>query len=197
MDNIYIIIKKGSGGNLTSIFEALVDVMKTLIDDEPKPPLHIGEAMTCWTYLTMLEEEIANVQIGLNTTIDNELLDALNASMELAKAQSKLLRDFMLLEGVTLPPVSEKKPKSEPNSVPMGVKLTDDEIANALSIKVVANYMMCANGAVQSVRNDVGMMFVKFQAEKLKFGASMKTMMRKRGWIKIPPYYVPSGLPQQ
>lgn len=79
----------------------------------------------------------------------------------------------------------------------MGVKLTDDEIANALSVKVVANYMMCATGAVQSVRNDVGLMFTKFQAEKLKFGASLKTLMRKRGWIKIPPYYVPSGLPAQ
>jgi hypothetical protein len=182
---------------MTSVFEAIIDVMKTFIDDEPKPPLHIGEAMTCWTYLTMLEEEIANVQIGLNTTTDNELLDALHGSMELARAQSKELRDLMIQEGVTLPPVSEIKPKSEPNSVPMGVKLTDDEIANALSIKVVANYMMCATGAVQSVRNDVGMMFVKFQAEKLKFGASLKTLMRKRGWIKIPPYYVPNGLPTQ
>lgn len=180
---------------MSSVFEAVADVMKTLIDNEPKPPLHIGEAMTCWTYLTMLEEEIANVQIGINTTTDNELLGALQASMELAKAQSKVLRDFMLLEGVTLPPVSEKKPNSEPNSVPMGVKLTDDEIANALSVKLVANYMMCAAGAVQSVRNDVGLMFVKFQAEKLKFGASLKTLMRKRGWIKIPPYYVPNGLP--
>lgn len=180
---------------LTSIFEAVTDLMKTLIDDEPKTPLHVGEAMTCWTYLTLLEEEKANVQIGLNTTMDIELLDALNASMNLASAQSQELRDFMLQEGVPLPPVSEIKPKSEPNSVPMGVKLTDDEIANALSIKFAANFMTCAAGAVDSVRNDVGIMFVKFQGEKLKFGASLKTLMRKRGWIKIPPYYVPNGLP--
>jgi hypothetical protein len=153
--------------------------------------------MTCWMYLTMLEEEIANVQIGLNTTTDNELLDALHASMEIANAQSQTLRDFMLQEGITLPPVSEKKPQSDPHAIPMGFKLTDDEIANALSIKVVANYMMCATGAVQSVRNDVGIMFAGFQAEKLKYGASLKTLMRKRGWIKIPPYYVPNGLPTQ
>ncbi len=180
---------------MTSIFEAVTDVMKSFIDDEPKPPLHIGEAMVCWTYLTMLEEEIANVQIGLNTTTDTELIDALNASMDLAKAQAQELRNFMLHEGVPLPPVSEIKPISEPNSIPMGVKLTDNEIANALSIKVVANFMTCATGAVESVRNDVGMMFVKFQAEKLKFGSSLKTLIRKRWWIKIPPYYIPNGLP--
>jgi hypothetical protein len=67
--------------------------------------------------------------------------------------------------------------KSSLHQLPLGVKLTDNEIANAPSIKVVANYMMCATGAVQSVRNDVGIMFVKFQAEKLKFGASLKTLM--------------------
>ncbi|WP_372663471.1 DUF3231 family protein [Cohnella sp.] len=180
---------------LTNLFEAAIDVMKTLVDDQPKPPLHIGEAMTCWTYLTMLEEEKANVQIGLNTTTDNDLLDALSASLDLATAQATELRNFMLREGVTLPPVSEIKPTSESQSVPMGVKLTDDEIANALSIKLVSNYMTCATGAMQSVRNDVGLMFAKFQGEKLKFGASLKTLMRKRGWIKIPPYYVPNGLP--
>jgi hypothetical protein len=45
--------------------------------------------------------------------------------------------------------------------------------------------------------NDVGIMFAGFQAEMLKYGASLKTLMRKRGWIKIPPYYVPNGLPTQ
>lgn len=32
--------------------------------------------------------------------------------------------------------------------------------------------MMCATGAVESVCNDVGMMFAQLKAEKLKFGAS-------------------------
>lgn len=159
--------------------------------------MHIGEAMSCWVYLTMLEEEIASVKIGFNTTTDQELLDTLNDSMQLAEAQAQRLRDFMLREGVPLPPVSELKPISRPESIPMGVKLTDDEIANALSVKVVANYMTCATGAVDSVRSDVGMMFAQFQMEKLKFGASLKTLMRKRGWIKIPPYYVPHGAPVQ
>ncbi|MFC5451807.1 DUF3231 family protein [Paenibacillus aestuarii] len=182
---------------MTNIVEAFIDVMKTFIDNEPKPPMHVGEVMTCWTYLTMLEEEKANVQIGLNTTTDEDLRRALQASMKLATEQAEKLKNFMLQEGVPLPPVSERKPDSAPEAVPMGVKLTDDEIANALSVKVVANYMMCATGAVESVRNDIGIMFAGFQVEKLQFGSSLKLMMRKRGWIKIPPYYLPSGLPQQ
>lgn len=180
---------------MTSVFEAVLDTIKSLTDDEPKPPLHVGEVMGCWTYLAMLEEERANVQIGINTTLDSELLEALNESMKLANAQADELRDFLLKEGVPLPPASEKKPNSDPNTVPMGVKLTDDEIANALSVKLVANYMMCASNSMQSVRNDVGIMFVQFQAEKLKFGAALKTLMRRRGWIKIPPYYLPNGIP--
>jgi hypothetical protein len=56
--------KKKEVPELTSLLEAVNDVMKTFIDEDPKPPLHVGEIMNCWTYLTMLEEEQANVQIG-------------------------------------------------------------------------------------------------------------------------------------
>ncbi|WP_252244958.1 hypothetical protein [Cytobacillus oceanisediminis] len=32
--------------------------------------------------------------------------------------------------------------------------------------------------------------------EKMKFGASLKDLMRKRSWIKVPPYYYPPGSPR-
>ncbi len=172
--------------NLTSVIEAVIDVMKTFIEvpsgtngqqeQQPKLPLHLGEALTCWTFLTMLEEEIAIIRIGVNTTGDSELLEALHAAMGLAQAQAVEMREFMLREGVPLPHATEIKPKSEPDAIPLGVKLTDSEIANALAMKAAADYMTCASGAVQSIRTDVGMMFVKFQAEKLKFGASLKNV---------------------
>jgi hypothetical protein len=31
----------------------------------------------------------------------------------------------------------------------------------------------------------------------MKFGTSLKNTMRKRGWIKVPPYYYPPGMPKQ
>ncbi|WP_245954364.1 DUF3231 family protein [Paenibacillus flagellatus] len=180
-----------------NVFEAAIDVIKDWIDDEPKDPLHVGEVMGCWIYLGGLEEAASMVQAGLNTTTDGDLVHALKQDQQLGEDQRKRLTDFMIREGISLPPASETKPKSNPNDIPLGVKLTDDEIANGLSIKIASLIMNAAAGATQSIRNDVGLMFAQFQAEKMAFGASLKALMRKRGWIKIPPYYYPPGRPGQ
>jgi hypothetical protein len=176
------------------LFEALKDFFGSLNDEEPKPPLHIGEAMSCWLYLTIIEEAVMLEQACLNSTNDPELKEFLEKTMEGASSQSRRLKDFMQHEGVTLPPASEPKPLSDPDAVPLGAKLTDNEIANLISVKLVSSIVTCATSASQSVRNDVSMMFVEFQEETLIYGILNKTLMRKRGWLKIPPYYAPSGL---
>jgi hypothetical protein len=101
----------------------------------------------------------------------------------------------MIDEGIPLPPVSQSKPKSDPNNVPLGVKITDDEIANFIGIKVASNIVLCSTNMSQSIRNDIGLMWARFHTEKMIFGMELKTAMRKRGWIKVPPYYYPPGAP--
>ncbi|MFC4767927.1 DUF3231 family protein [Effusibacillus consociatus] len=93
--------------------------------------------------------------------------------------------------------MTESKPKSEPNAVPTGVKLTDEELANGVALKITSAITMCGTGLIQAVRNDVGMMWFEFQTEHVIYGANLKALMRKRGWIKVPPYYYPPGLPNQ
>lgn len=44
-----------------------------------------------------------------------------------------------------------------------------------------------------TIRNDVGLILLGTLIELLKFGTSLKSMMIKRGWIKVPPYYYPPG----
>mgnify|MGYP001144279393 CR=1 FL=1 len=47
----------------------------------------------------------------------------------------------MIKEGITLPPAPEDMPIAEPNSIPLGVKLTDNVIANDLSLKIISLIM--------------------------------------------------------
>jgi hypothetical protein len=54
---------------------------------------------------------------------------------------------------------------------------------------------MCSTNFTQSIRNDIGLMFARFHTEKMVLGLDIKTTMRKRGWIKIPPYYYLPGAP--
>ncbi|WP_276352554.1 DUF3231 family protein [Cohnella caldifontis] len=177
------------------LFQALADFVKSMHDEEPKPPLHIGEVMNCWVYLTVLEEAIMLELTCLNHTVDPELKENVGKSMNGAVSQSRRLKDFLQREGVPLPPVSEPKPQSDPNAVPLGAKFTDDEIANLVSVKLASAVTFCAASASQSIRNDVGKMFMEFQEEAMIYGILMKTLMRKRGWLKIPPYFMPPGAP--
>lgn len=180
---------------MTNIFEAALNVFKLSADNEPKSPLHIGEAYACWMYMGLMDEATVFIQMGLNSTNDDELKDMLKDSLEQCQSQSKQLQEFMKKEGVHLPPTTEDRPNSDPNAVPLGVKMTDDEIANGVSIKTVTAIIHCATSSAQSIRNDVGMMWVHFMNEKMIFGQSLKTLLRQRGWIKVPPYYYPPGLP--
>ncbi|MFC3883815.1 DUF3231 family protein [Bacillus songklensis] len=79
--------------------------------------------------------------------------------------------------------------------MPLGAKLTDDEIANGVSLKMATAIVNCATGQAQAIRNDLGNIWVEFQIEMLTFGTTLKTLMRKRGWLRVPPYYNPSGAP--
>jgi spore coat protein CotF len=177
------------------VLEAIKNVVQSFIDDEPKSPLHVGEVMSCWAFLAAVAEIRVQTEAGINSTTDPELRTALHDAVEMFKSQKERLSAFMLVEGVHLPPVSESKPISNPNEVPLGVKLTDNQLANSIKIKLALVIVNCGNAAAQTLRNDVGLIWAEFLQEHLTFAATLKSLMRKRGWLKVPPLYYPPGAP--
>ncbi|WP_254788768.1 DUF3231 family protein [Virgibacillus salinus] len=115
----------------------------------------------------------------------------------MCESQVKKLSKFMKEEGIPLPDVTSSKPNSEPNEIPLGVKLTDNEITNGVAFKLVTCMQSCAKGQADSLRSDIGMIWLDFYTDWITFGTTLKTLMRKRGWIKVPPYYYPPGSPKQ
>ncbi|RBW67615.1 DUF3231 family protein [Bacillus taeanensis] len=182
---------------MTRALEAISELMKSLVDEESKPPLHVGEVMNLWTSLTGFQEARALYQAALNTTTDKDLIHTLENAIQGSKADYELIKKFMVQEGIPLSAINEEKPKSDPKSVPEGVKLTDDEIANLISVKVAAAIVFCAQAMSQYVRTDVGMLFFQVQVELMKFASPLKNLMKSRGWLKIPPHYLPPGIPEQ
>lgn len=181
---------------MVNVLETTIDTLQSWINQEKNTPLHVGEVMGCWIYLAGLELAKTTVQAGINTTTDAELKALLEEDMELGTSQRKRLHEFMLKESITLPPAPEDMPSSDPSAIPLGVKLTDDVIANELSLKIVSLILRAASITTESIRNDVGVLFTQFQAEKLAFAAKLKHTMKKRGWLRIPPYFIPPGTEQ-
>ncbi|WP_284645780.1 DUF3231 family protein [Paenibacillus silviterrae] len=180
---------------MTNILETTIDTIKALVDEKDDQPLHAGEVMGSWIYLAGLELAKTSVQYGINTTTDRELKSLLEEDLQLGNSQRERLHKFLLKEGISLPPSPEDLPHSEPRDVPLGAKLTDDVIANELSLKIASLIMQAATIVTQSIRTDVGVMFLEFQTEKVTFSGKLKQVMRKRGWIRVPPFFVPSGSP--
>lgn len=181
---------------MVNIFETFIDGIKSITLQDENQPLHVGEVMSCWIYLEGLELAKVTVQSAINTTTDDDLKTILEEDLKLGTSQRKRLHDFLIKEGIPLPPAHEDMPMSDPNDIPVGVKLTDDVLVNELSLKIISLIMRAAGAASESIRTDVGLMFIQFQTEKFAFGTRLKHLMRKRGWIKVPPFYLPSGSKQ-
>ncbi|MGV3486980.1 MAG: DUF3231 family protein [Tuberibacillus sp.] len=179
-------------------FEAIWNMFKTSVDteNEPESPLHVIEVGDCWKYITILEEFIRYEEAGLNTTTDDEVKEMLTDVVQVCETQVSKLSTFMKKEGIPLPEVASPKPNSDPNQVPLGVKLTDDEIVNGVAFKLVVCSQACAKGQTDSIRNDIGTMWLEFFMEWVVLGTTLKALMRKRGWLKVPPYYYPPGMPE-
>lgn len=180
---------------MTNIFEALKDFIVPIIDNKEKTPLHVGEVADFWMLLTMLEEGVSIYQLALNTTIDDELIHALKNGEETSKNIIERLIVFMKNEGIPLTRPSEQRPKSDPNAIPLGVKQTDAELVNLISVKVAAEIALIGQALSMTGRNDAGIVLFEALFEIFKYGSSLKNLMRKRGWFKVPPFYYPPGAP--
>lgn len=174
------------------MFKNASDIIESLTDNY-KNPLHVGEAMSCWTYLAFVSDIIAHIEVALNTTTDSELRKLFQEGFNTALSHQKELSQFMRQEGVPLPEMPEHKPESNSSDIPLGAKFTDNELVNTINLNFVLAADMCAASASQSLRTDTALMFLKFQMDKLSLGLKAKELMQKKGWLKIPPFYLPPG----
>ncbi|MEH7378589.1 DUF3231 family protein [Neobacillus drentensis] len=169
--------------------EVLKDVFIPFMDGEKKP-LHVGEVMNLWFYLTGVQQSLRGDQISYNIVQDKELKDKLNDVINnVHKPMITELEEFLKKEGIPQPNSTPEKSVGDYRNIPDGAKMTDEEIANFLAYNLVVGINAAVRGLTESVRTDVGYMFAKYQMMKVTFSLTLKTLMEEKGWIKIPPYY--------
>lgn len=174
------------------IGKSIANIVESLTDNH-KDPLHIGEAMACWTYYSFVSNAMIHVEVGLNTTSHSKLKKLLQDSYKVMQSHQKEVAEFMREEGVPLSDTPEGKPNSDSDAIPLGVKFSDNELSNTINLNFVIAADMCAASASESLRTDVALMFLKFQTDKLSLGLQMKELMQTKGWLKVPPFYQPPG----
>ena len=99
------------------------------------------------------------------------------------------LQKLLMDEGVPLPKETEMIPDLNHYEAPFGTKPTDAQIANLVVFNLNQGINYAAEYLTNTIRADVGFVFMKILTKKVMFGATFKPLMIKNGWIKVPPQY--------
>lgn len=180
--------KEASDKHMNPI-EVVSDIFKPFLDREKKP-LNVLEVGNLWLYCAIAENSLRNEQSVFNIVQDKELKEKLKIAAE--DVHNPIMQDIVELfksEGISLPNPTADKPFGDYRYIPEGAKLTDEEAANLMSFNLVIGLTYGMRGLSESIRADVGLIFSKAIIRKMAFSITLKDLMIKRGWIKIPPYF--------
>ncbi len=176
-----------------------MDMLQGLVQSiqQPTTSPHVGETFHIWTYCVEVSESRALMKLMVNHTNDKELKEMIEHFVdEIVEPQQKRLIELMKNEGITAPEVTADVGKADERLIPPGAKLTDVEVAQMLVVKVVGLLEWSHRGAIHSLRDDIGAMFNSFYNHLLAQGFTLKKLLRKRGWLRVPPHYY-SGIIQE
>jgi hypothetical protein len=153
-------------------------------------PMHYGEVMAVWTLMAAAQEGRTLCLTLLNHTEDVDLVHLIKRTIEdVQEPMIKQVSEVLKEAGVPLPPVVEDPSRSRPADIPAGAKLREVQISQILIGKIEAFLYMIQGGISQSLRTDIGTMFLKFQAMVIAEGAAARVVMQERGWLKVPPLH--------
>ncbi|MFZ5645833.1 MAG: DUF3231 family protein [Bacillota bacterium] len=174
-----------------NLLQIAYDTFKPFIDGE-KPPLNVLEVSNLWLFLAITNNTLRNEEIAINITQDNELKKILQDAREIHKTAAEDINKLLKQENVALPEdTPEKAYVSEVKNIPEGAKPNDEEIANLMSFNLLLGIKYSARGSTESIRPDVGYIFFKVIVKKTLLGVTLKALMQKRGWLRVPPPYKP------
>jgi hypothetical protein len=176
---------------LMNILEVMHDTFEPFLDGEKKP-LNIMEVTNLWFFLAISDTTMRNEEIAYNLAQDQELKQKLwDAKVSVHQPIAKEIQEFLIAEKVSLPKGTPTKPTGDFQFIPEGAKLNDEEIANLMSFNLLLGINYASRGLTEAIRADVGLIFFKVITRKTIFGATLKKLMDKRGWLRFPPDYKP------
>jgi len=170
-------------------FKVLLDTFKPFLDGEKKP-LNTLEVGNIWMYTGMGQSTLRLEEIWLNTIEDQELRKIIHEIFLTHREIVNDLQEFLVKEGVPLPKASAVKPIGDFRYIPEGAKYTDQEIANLMSFNLLIAMTHGVRTFTESVRADVGFMFLKFLIKHMSVAVPLKQFIIERGWIQEAPPYI-------
>jgi hypothetical protein len=153
-------------------------------------PMHYGEVFAAWSYLATTKGAVAGYQTMLNHTGDEDLRNFIEDMIKTGKEEAEQIERLLKENGVGLPPTPPERPVANLESIPVGARFNDPEIAASIARDITTGMVACSQAMGQSIREDIGVMFGQFHTKKAMAGAKLLRMQKEKGWLVPPPLHV-------
>ncbi|MCK0473218.1 DUF3231 family protein [Halalkalibacter sp. APA_J-10(15)] len=164
--------------------------MGILSGNPQEEPMHYGEVFGTWTFLHGAKTALISHQTLLNHAGDEDLKKLLISMMENANQEIEQLEKLLKENEVALPPTAPERPKADLESIPVGAKFNDPEIAAMLTADIGAGLISCSKNMAQGIREDIIMMFGQFHTQKATLGGKLLRLTKEKGWLVPPPLHL-------
>lgn len=175
--------------DMTTLMSVGRTVMGVLSGNPQNEPMHYGEVFGVWSYLSATKGMVAGYQTFINHTGDKDLkkfLEDMVSNMQQAIDQVETL---LKANGIGLPPSPPERPIANLESIPVGARFADPEIAASVSRDIAIGLVSCSQVIGQSIREDIAMMFGQFHTAKAQYGARLLRINKDKGWLIPPPLH--------
>ncbi|AYC30516.1 DUF3231 family protein [Paenisporosarcina cavernae] len=152
-------------------------------------PLHEGEVFGIWSYMLANNGLKSLYQLFINHAGDKELISLLKDAVQTIQTEENQTGELLKSNGIGLPPTLPDRPQATAEQIPVGARISDQEIMGILSMNVAQGLVACSMVMGQCLREDVGMMFGQFHAAKALMGAKVLRLTKEKGWVVPPPLH--------
>lgn len=162
-----------------------------ILDGKPKDePLHYGEVYAIWQFSMAAKACISGYRALIQHAGDDDLKKIMGKSISLAEQEARECDRLLKSNGIVPPPDLPDRPEAKLEDIPPGARFADVEIAPMTAADNAAGLIACSQIMGMSIREDVGVLFAKFHAEKAAIGLSVLRLSKEKGWLVPPPLQI-------
>ena len=162
-----------------------------ILSGNPKEePMHYGEVFSIWHFLMAEKAALVTYQTFYNHAGDADLRKFIVEKNEARKDLIAQLEELCKENSIQLPPGPAERTECDLESIPVGARFQDPEIANAIAVDIAAGLVTCSKIAGMSIREDVAALFLTVHGKAAVFGGRMLRMQKEKGWLVPPPLHL-------
>ncbi|MCL6458605.1 MAG: DUF3231 family protein [Gorillibacterium sp.] len=162
-----------------------------ILSGNPKDePLHYGEIYNIWTFSAVAKGCVSFYQVYHNHAGDKDLKKLLKDLIDQAKQESKECDKILNDNGIIQPQVLPERPNVMLEDIPVGARLMDLEISDAISINLAVGLTTCSAIMASSIREDVGKLFASYHLTKAVLADRCLKLNKEKGWLAVPPLLI-------